>query len=108
MIAFGIIVVLFLIAGPCVLAVWIGSRVPVPALAFAIAWPLTPMISYVATPVLIPVLRAVTPPNNDGTGVIMIPFFGIVTGLVAGIVAAVIVSRRNAKSARSPIVPPPE
>ena len=35
MIAFGIIVVLFLIAGPCVLAVWIGSRVPVPSPASA-------------------------------------------------------------------------
>ena len=108
MIAFGIIVVLFLIAGPCVLAGWIGSRVPVPSLAFAIAWPLTPIASYVATQVLIPVLRAVAPPNNDGTGVIMIPYFGIVTGLIAGIVAAVIVRRRNAKSAKSRIVPPPE
>ena len=26
---------------------------------------------------LIPVVRAVTPPNNDGTGVIMIPIVGI-------------------------------
>ena len=69
---------------------------------------MTPIISYVVTQVLIPVLRAVAPPNNDGTGVIMIPFYGIVTGLIAGIVAAVIVSRRNAKAAKSPIVPPPE
>ena len=97
MILFGIIVVLFLIAGPCVLAVWSGTRVRWPALAFFIAWVLTPIVSYVATQALIPVLRAVTPPNNDGTAVIMIPIFGIVTGLVAGIVAAVIVSRRNAK-----------
>ena len=108
MIAFGIIVVLFLIAGPCVLAGWIGARVRWPAFAFVIAWVLTPIISYVATQILIPVLRAVIPPDNDGTGVIMIPYFGIVTGLVAGIVAAVMVSRRNAKAAKASIVAPSE
>jgi len=106
MLAFGIIVVLFLIAGPCVPAGWIGTRVRWSALAFVMASALTPIVSYIATQALIPMLRAVIPPDNDGMGDIMIPYFGIVTGLVTGIVAAVIVSRRNAKAAKASIVAP--
>ncbi|MFN0199272.1 MAG: hypothetical protein ACKVT0_21180 [Planctomycetaceae bacterium] len=86
---------LLLLVGPCAIGVWIGTRVRWPAIAFFLAWLITPAISYVAVKAMIPVLRAVTPPDNDGTWVIMVPFFGIVTGLGGGIAAAMIVFRRH-------------
>jgi hypothetical protein len=85
---------LFIVA-PCVIAAWIGTRVRSPLIAFVVTWVLTPLVSFVLTIVGTPILRAITPANNDGTGAIMIPFFGIATGAIAGIVAAVIVRRRG-------------
>lgn len=87
------------IVSPCVIAVWLGTRVRLPVVAFALAWVMTPIASWIITIVLWPILRALIPPNNDGTGAIMIPIFGIATGLIAGIVAAVIVRRRQDKVA---------
>ena len=84
---------LFIVA-PCAIAAWLGTRVRSPAVAFVLTWALTPLVSAVVTVLGIPVLRAITPANNDGTGAIMLPFFGIVTGLIAGIVAAEIVKRQ--------------
>lgn len=86
---------LFIVA-PCAVAAWLGTRVRSPMIAFAVAWVLTPLVSYAITVLGTPVLRAITPAGNDGTGAIMIPFFGIVTGVIAGIVAARIVKRRGA------------
>ena len=90
---------LFIVA-PCVIAGWLGTRVRSPLVAFVLTWIATPFVSFVITVVFTPVLRAITPTGNDGTGAIMIPFFGIVTGVIAGIVAAKIVKRRGGKLAQ--------
>ncbi len=92
---------LFIVA-PCVIAAWLGSRVDSRLIAFVLTWILTPFVSFVLTVALAPVLRALTPANNDGTGAIMIPYFGIVTGLIAGIVASMIVKRRRGAAASQP------
>lgn len=92
---------LFIVA-PCVIAAWLGSRVRSPLIAFVLTWIATPLVSLVITIVFTPVLRAITPAGNDGTGAIMIPFFGIVTGVIAGIVAAWIVKRRGGDVAPKP------
>lgn len=92
---------LFIVA-PCVIAAWLGTRVRSPFIAFVLTWVLTPLVSYVITVLGSPVLRAITPAGNDGTGAIMIPFFGIVTGLIAGIVVARIVQRRRGEVAQKP------
>ena len=89
---------LFIVA-PCVIAGWLGTRVRSPLIAFVLTWIATPFVSFVITVVFTPVLRAITPAGNDGTGAIMIPFFGIVTGVIAGIVAAMIVKRRGGELA---------
>ena len=91
---------LFIIA-PCAIAGWIGTRVRSPVIAFVVTWMLPPLVAAFLTALGTPVLRALTPAGNDGTGAIMIPFFGIVTGLIAGIVASVIVSRRIANEAKT-------
>jgi hypothetical protein len=85
---------LFIVA-PCAIAAWLGTRVRSPLIAFVVTWIATPLVSLVLTVVLAPVLRELTPANNDGTGAIMIPYFGIATGVIAGIVAARIVKRRG-------------
>ena len=90
------------IVTPCVIAAWLGSRVRSPLIAFVLTWIATPLVSFVLTVALAPVLRELTPPNNDGTGAIMIPYFGIVTGVIAGIVVAMIVKRRGGEVAPKP------
>lgn len=85
---------LFIVA-PCAIGAWLGTRVRSPAIAFLLTWITTPIVSFVITVVLAPVLRALSPANNDGTGAIVIPFFGIVTGAIAGAVAAMLVRRRE-------------
>ena len=92
---------LFIVA-PCVIAGWLGTRVRTPLIAFMLTWIATPFVSFVITVVFTPVLRAITPTGNDGTGAIMIPSFGIVTGLIAGFVAAMIVKRRGGHIALKP------
>lgn len=92
---------LFIVA-PCAIATWLGSRVRSPLVAFALTWIATPFVSYFLTVVLAPVLRALIPAHNDGTGVIMIPYYGIATGFIAGIVAAVIVRRRGGRAVPKP------
>lgn len=91
---FLVFVLLFIVA-PCAIAAWLGTRVRSPLIALVLTWIATPLVSLVFTIVGTPVLRAITPAGNDGTGAIMLPFFGIVTGLIAGIVAARIVKRRG-------------
>ena len=80
-------------------AAWLGTRVRAPILAFLLTWIATPLVSLVLTVVLAPVLRELTPANNDGTGAILLPFIGIGTGAIAGIVAAIIVKRRSGAAA---------
>jgi hypothetical protein len=91
----GPLMVLLFIGGPCAIALWIGMRAPWPLLAFFLAWVMTPLISLAMVVLLMPLIRATIPPGNDGTGVIMIPIYGILTGLIAGIAAAIMVSRRS-------------
>lgn len=93
------------IVAPCVIAGWLGTLTGRPVPAFILTWILTPLITLGVTIVLWPLLRALTPPNNDGTGAIMIPFFGIATGLFAGIIAAVVVGRRSGHPHSMPIAP---
>lgn len=92
---------LFIVA-PCAIAAWLGTRVRSPLIAFVVTWITTPLVSFVITSAFTPVLRAITPAGNDGTGAIMIPFFGIVTGVIAGIVAVMIVKRRGGEDAPRP------
>jgi hypothetical protein len=82
------LLVLTLGLGPCILAGWIASFLRQPVLAFFAAWLLTPLIAMTAVLMAIPALRALTPPGNDGTEVIMIPIFGIVSGFIAGLIVA--------------------
>lgn len=93
---------LFIVA-PCAIAAWVGMRVRSPVIAFVVTWVLTPLVSFVITIVGSPILRAITPANNDGTGAITIPYFGIVTGAIAGIVAAGVVRRRSSHGAAKPV-----
>jgi hypothetical protein len=96
------------IVAPCVIATWIGTRVRLPVLAFVVTWLLTPLVAAVITVLGVPILRAISPPGNDGTGAIMLPFLGIVTGAIAGIVAAVIVNRRLSPLPPTSSAPRPE
>lgn len=91
------------IVAPCVIAGWLGALTGRPVPAFLLTWILTPLISMGETVVLWPLLRALTPPNNDGIGAIMIPFFGVATGLFAGIIAAVVVGRRTGHPHSTPV-----
>ncbi|MDZ4688284.1 MAG: hypothetical protein SH850_24690 [Planctomycetaceae bacterium] len=87
-----------IIVAPVAIAAWVGSRVRSPLVAFVIAWMLTPVLTGLNVVLMIPAIRLASPPNNDGTGVIMLPFLGLVTGLFAGIAAAVLSSRRKITS----------
>ncbi len=93
---------LFIVA-PCVIAGWVGTRVRTPVVALVVTWLLTPFASYVITVLGAPILRAITPVGNDGTGTIILPFVGIVTGLIAGFVAAGIVRRWSSQEIAKPI-----
>lgn len=93
---------LFIVA-PCVIAGWVGTRLRTPVVALVVTWLLTPLVSSAITVLGTPILRAITPVGNDGTGAIMLPFFGIVTGLIAGIVVAGIVRRRSCQESAKPI-----
>jgi membrane associated rhomboid family serine protease len=79
-----LIVFLLVILAPCAIAAWLGTLLRRPLIAFVLAWLLTPILTLVVEILLWPFLRALTPPDNDGTVAIMLPFFGIITGLVAG------------------------
>lgn len=91
----GLIFLVLFIVAPCVLAAWIGSRLRRTVLAFFFAWLLTPILTLVFELVLWPVLRSLIPPSNDGTGALMLPFFGVVTGLLAGGGAAIMAALRK-------------
>lgn len=91
------------IVTPCAIAAWLGTYVRSPLLAFVVTWVMTPLVSVVIAFVFTPVLRAITPPNNDGTSAIILPFYGIVTGVIAGVVASVLVNRRHGREAAQPV-----
>lgn len=93
---------LFIVA-PCVIAGWVGTRIRSPIIALVVTWLLTPLVSFVVTVLGTPILRAITPANNDGTFAIMLPIFGIVTGLIAGIVSAGVVRRRSSHESAQPV-----
>lgn len=44
----------------------------------------------------------VTPANNDGTWVIMVPIYGVGLGLLSAIVAAIVVSNRRKRTPAAP------
>ena len=92
---------LFIVA-PCVVAAWIGTRVRWPVVALVMTWLLTPLMSFFVTVLGTPILRAFSPAGNDGTAAIMLPFLGVFTGLVAGIVASRVVRRRNIAETTKP------
>lgn len=84
-----------LILGPCLLAMFVGTRINSRLAAFLITWILTPLLTLQFMYVFTPVLRAIIPPGYDGPGVLMLPFLGIMPGLVAGVLAQWFVNRRN-------------
>lgn len=92
-----IIGAVILFGGTCSIAVWIATRVRWPVVAFFLAWVLTPLVCGLAVLVLSPFASA----GNDGTWAIMLPIYGVGTGLVSAAVAAVIVNRRRAGEGRS-------
>lgn len=92
---------LFIVA-PCVVAAWIGTRVRWPVVALVVTWLLTPLVSFFVTVLGTPILRAISPAGNDGTAAIMLPFLGVFTGLVAGLVTSGVVRRRNIAGTAKP------
>ena len=89
------IIVFLLFVGAHGAAVWIGTRVRWPVLAFFLAWATTPIASWGAVMVSLLAFNVITPSNNGGSWVLIVPFYGFGTGLVAGIIAAVMVDRRR-------------
>lgn len=87
----GALLAVALLGGPCVIAAWIASRVRWPVIAFLLAWVLTPILNVLGVLVYAPF----APAGNDGTWAIVLPLYGIGTGLIAGIIAAAIVVRRR-------------
>lgn len=86
--------VILVVGGPCAVAVWIATHVRWPVAAFFLAWALTPLVMVAAVLVLAPF----TPAGNDGTWAIVLPIYGIGTGLISAIVAGVIVGQRRARA----------
>jgi hypothetical protein len=93
---------LLLFGAPCLFSVWIGTRVRWPVVAFFLAWVTTPFANLIVFLILAMVSRTVTGQETDGTMAIMMPLYGIGTGLVAGIIAAVFVGRRPQETATKP------
>jgi uncharacterized membrane protein len=67
-------------------------------IAFLLAWILTPLVNVLGVLVYAPF----APAGNDGTWAIVLPLYGIGTGLISGVIAAVIVVRRRAQEHRQP------
>ena len=88
--------IIVLLGGPCAIAAWIASRVRWPLIAFLLAWVLTPLVNVLGVLVYAPF----APAGNDGTWAIMLPLYGVGTGLISGTVAAVVVVRRRARAGR--------
>ena len=86
---------LLVLGGPPAFSAWVGTRIRSSVGAFFAAWFLTPLLTCIVMIVGWPFLRMMSGPNNDGTWVIMVPIMSVGSGLVAGIVAAVIAGNRR-------------
>lgn len=93
---------LLLTGGSIGISAWIASRLSRSWLAFSLAWVLTPVCMLVGTLLLMPLCRMMTPANNDGTWVIMVPIYGVGLGVPSAIVAAIVVSNRRKRTRVSP------
>ncbi len=99
MVVLWILLFIFAFVAPCALSVWVGTRVRWPVVAFFLAWFTNPFVSFALFLIFEVVGHAITERHSDGTAVIVAPFYGLASGLIAGIVAAVIVDRRRQKLA---------
>lgn len=104
MILLAILASLVVYLGPCVLSAWLGTRARHPLLALLLGWLATPLAGFALAllieVVLYPIVKALGwlhDPNSSGRGMLLIimPIVGLLSGLPAGIVAAVVVRRRN-------------
>jgi hypothetical protein len=105
MILLAILASLVVYLGSCVLGVWMGTRARHPWLALLLGWLATPLVGFVLAllieVVLYPLVKSLGllhDPYSSGRGMLLIimPIVGLLSGLPAGIVAAVVVWRRNA------------
>jgi ABC-type transport system involved in cytochrome c biogenesis permease component len=91
--------IMLLIVAPCAIAAWLGSRVRLPIAAFLLTWLATPFLTVLFVIVFTPLMAALMDVNNDGTWAIMIPIYSVGIGFIVGIVAAIVVRRRQQGSA---------
>ncbi len=109
MIVLAILAMLVVYLGPCIIGAWIGTRARHPLLALLLGWLATPLagfaLAFVIEIVLYPIVSALGllhDPNSSGRGMLFIimPIVGLLSGLPAGIVSAVIVRRRRLTASR--------
>ena len=79
---------------PVSIAAFLGSRCRWTALGFFAGWLMTPLLILLLLPLLMPFADR----NSDGTAFITLPFLGLVTGVLAGAISALTISRRNGTS----------
>ena len=90
--------VLVVFVGPCILAGWISSRLRSPWLALLLAWPLTAVLMFAAVVITLPWAQMISPAENDGTWLIMVPIYGIVAGLPTAMAAAMVAAHRRSRA----------
>jgi hypothetical protein len=78
---------------PCMVAAMWGARFRTGVGAFFLAWMLTPILTGLMVMLAWPFIAMAADPNSDGSGAIILPFLGIVTGLGSGIAAVVLQAR---------------
>jgi hypothetical protein len=87
-----------IIGGPCVAGVWLGGQSRSPVQAFVMGWVITPLSAFL----LAALLLAISPPaDGGGMEIFLFPLYGMFTGLLAGIGAAIVSSRRRRRELRS-------
>lgn len=96
MVILRIILALAVFGLPFVLSAWLGSRLRSAVAAFFVAWLATPFLTWLMVVLMWPFIRMASDPNSDGTGVIVLPLVGVLTGIISGIAASVQVGRRKA------------
>jgi len=98
-----LLAILLVYGGPVAIGAWIGSRVRQGWLAFLTGWAATPIVGFIGAFIAESISYAADPQRSGGgLLVLVLPLICLFTGLLAGIVALVIVSVRNQKQATTP------